>query len=302
MNSARWLSRVYRRLPVVRELRDIQSSLAAMSGPLRVLETTAMIQALASFKANDVRYGDSRRLLLHGAQYWSQNLEDGMTAEIFRRIGSPNRTFLEIGVGDGSETNTTFLLALGWSGWWIEASHHDCSAVSTRLREMPSLASRLKLRQGIATPDNVMSLLREMGVPDEVDLFSLDIDLNTYHLWAALGELRPRVVIVEYNAAIPPDQSWIHPFEPGRDWDHSQAFGASLKAYELLGRKLGYSLVGCDLAGINAFFVREDLVGDRFAPPFTAENHYQPPRYGLSFRFAHKRLFFGESHVPLETP
>ena len=55
---------------------------------------------------------------------------------------------------------------------------------------------------------------------------------------------------------------------------------------------LGYStillpkLVGCCVAGINAFFVREDLVGDLFCTPFTAENHYEPPRYYLGSRAA----------------
>ena len=42
---------------------------------------------------------------------------------------------------------------------------------------------------------------------------------------------RPRVVVVEYNAGFPPAQAWIHPYEPGRAWDGTQAFGASLKAW-----------------------------------------------------------------------
>ena len=79
-------------------------------------------------------------------------------------------------------------------------------------------------------------------------------------------------------------------------WDGTQAFGASLKAYEMLGRRYGYSLVGCDLTGINAFFVRDDLIGNHFAAPFTAENHYEPPRYGMSCRWAHPSAFYGENH------
>ena len=133
-------------------------------------------------------------------------------------------------------------------------------------------------------------------MPNEVDLFSLDIDLDTYHIWAALPDFKPRVVVVEYNAAIGPSQSWIHPYQANRMWDGTQDFGASLKAFEELGRKQGYSLVGCDLTGINAFFVRNDLVGDHFAPPFTAENHYEPPRYHLWFRWGHPSILFGESH------
>lgn len=64
-------------------------------------------------------------------------------------------------------------------------------------------------------------------------------------------------------------------------WDGTINYSASLKSYELLGQELGYSLVGCDFSGANAFFVRDNILGDHFAAPFTAENHYEPDRMGL---------------------
>jgi hypothetical protein len=42
--------------------------------------------------------------------------------------------------------------------------------------------------------------------------------------------------------------------------------------------------VGCSLGGANAFFVRQELVAEHFASPFTAAHHYEPPRYFLLFR------------------
>lgn len=293
------LRNLYLRIPVLRELCAMQDSLKrieAAERSLRLLQTTALIQALQTIKASDPRYQDTKRLLASGAQYWSQNYEDGMIAEIFRRVPPVSKTFLEIGVGDGSENNTTALLARGWRGWWVDGSPGGCASIRKKLASMPALASRLTLREGFVSPTTIRELLRELQVPAEVDLFSLDIDQDTYHIWAALQDFRPRVLVVEYNAALPPDQVWIHPYHPGRMWDGTQAFGASLKAYELLGRRYGYSLVGCDLLGVNAFFVRDDLVGDQFAAPFTAENHYEPPRYGLGFRWAHPSAFFGETH------
>ena len=71
---------------------------------------------------------------------------------------------------------------------------------------------------------------------------------------------------------------WVVPECPRGIWDGSRCYGASLKALELLGTEMGYALVGCDFCGVNSFFVRKDLVGDRFAEPFTSENHYEPPR------------------------
>ena len=61
--------------------------------------------------------------------------------------------------------------------------------------------------------------------------------------------------------------------------------GASLSAMTQLGSEKGYALVGCDIIGANAFFVREDLAKGQFAEPFTAVNHYQPPRYYLTYGF-----------------
>ena len=142
------------------------------------------------------------------------------------------------------------------------------------------------------TAENVAALLDELEVPAECDLLSIDVDRNTYYVWRALRRRRPRVVVVEYNATFPPSDEWVVAYDAAKGWNSSSYFGASLKSYELLGRELGYMLVGCGLAGTNAFFVRSDLVTDLFEPPFTAEHHYEPPRYWLArLRFGHRRCF-----------
>src|SRR4029078_7254756 len=69
------------------------------------------------------RYADLRRLPRYAPQVCSENGEDGMIQEIFRRIGTRDRVFAEVGVGDGLENNTSFLLSQGWTGFWIEG--HD---------------------------------------------------------------------------------------------------------------------------------------------------------------------------------
>jgi hypothetical protein len=62
-------------------------------------------------------------------------------------------------------------------------------------------------------------------------------------------------------------------------WAGTNYYGASLTALERLAGRKGYSLVGCCFAGVNAFFVRNDLCRRYFRKPFTAANHYEPPRY-----------------------
>ncbi|MEO1188931.1 MAG: hypothetical protein AAFW60_07655, partial [Pseudomonadota bacterium] len=77
------------------------------------------------------------------------------------------------------------------------------------------------------------------------------------------------------------------PYEANSSWDGTSFFGASLTALEKLGREKGYTLVGCCFSGVNAFFVRDDLIGDQFCEPFTAENHYEPPRYRMRYPSGH---------------
>lgn len=234
------------------------------------------------------RYADPQRLAHFEQQVFSQGGEDGILREIFRRIGETDRTFVEIGVGDGLENNTAFLLVQGWSGMWIEGDHAHCEAIRTTCaREIAE--ARLKLVESIVTAENASRLVQARRPAPEFDLLSLDVDRNTYHVWAALAALKPRVVVVEYNATFPADCAWIAEYDATKWWNKTSYFGASLKAFETLGAKLGYALVACDIAGVNAFFVRSDLVADRFTAPFTAENHYEPARFYLHIRSGHPR-------------
>ena len=47
------------------------------------------------------RYSDPRRLQRYAFQVCSQNGEDGIICEIFRRLGTTDRVFAEVGIGDG---------------------------------------------------------------------------------------------------------------------------------------------------------------------------------------------------------
>jgi len=236
------------------------------------------------------RYADPKRLHRYEQQVFSQNGEDGALSEIFRRIGTTDKGFLEIGVGDGLENNTTFFLAQGWKGVWIDGDEAGLQKVRSHFWQ-PLARNELVVRQALVTAENIAALLTELKVPVEFDLFSLDIDRNTWYIWKALRHLRPRVVVVEYNSSFPAEMDWKVEYDPCRGYNCTSYMGASLKAYENLGRELGYSLVGCEMGGINAFFVRNDLLGDKFCAPFTSENHYEPARYFLLRRDGHPRCY-----------
>jgi hypothetical protein len=236
------------------------------------------------------RYLDPKRLHRFEHQVFSQNGEDGVISEIFRRIGTTDRSFVEIGVGDGLENCTTYFLSQGWKGRWVDG---DGSAIDKIKKNFwqPLSKGDLVVRQALVNAENIAGILADLKVPPEFDLLSLDIDRNTYFIWQKLKHLRPRVVVIEYNSSYPPDAEWIVEYNPSLIYNCTSYIGANLKAYERLGAELGYSLVGCELSGINAFFVRRDLCGDKFAEPFTAENHFEPPRYFLLRRDGHPRCF-----------
>jgi hypothetical protein len=227
------------------------------------------------------RYGDPKKLNRFEFKMFSQNGEDGIITEIFRRIGTTNRQFVEFGASSGDENNTVFLLRQGWKGLWMDG---DAAAVKRARATFRSEISggQLTVIEAFITAENIEDLFRQGQVPDEFDVLSIDIDRNDYYVWEKIAHYRPRCVVMEYNAGFPPTMSWVVPYDP-KAWggnSFGDGNGASLKALEELGTKKGYSLVACDLCGVNAFFVRNDLLKDRFAAPYTAENHYEPFRFG----------------------
>lgn len=243
------------------------------------------------------RNKEAQRLLRHGFKVYSQNDEDGIIAEIFRRIGTQSRRFVEIGAADGLENNTVWLLLQGWSGTWIEGSPELTGRASQKFASLVG-AGRLSVRNEMVTRGTARQFDRE-GVFADIDLFSLDIDGNDYHIMEAITGLNARVVIVEYNAKFPPPHEFVMKCNESADysWDLTDYFGASLSSWDQLMRTKGYSLVGCNITGSNAFFVRSDLAAGHFSEPLTPENHYEPARYWLSAGFVSGHpANFGEGH------
>jgi hypothetical protein len=229
---------------------------------------------------NDVAYENKRRLddpkylERFGYKVYSQNDEDGVIAEIFNRIGTTDKRFVEFGVQNGLESNCHFLLFGGWSGLWIDGNEKFFTQL-VDLFSKPIKSGQLKAINAFITKDNINDLIGIQGnISGSIDLLSIDIDGNDYWIWEAIKCVDPRVVAIEYNAKFPPPCEWIMPYNCDHIWDGSDMFGASLKSYELLGEKLGYQLVATNANGVNAFFVKRELAGDLFAKPATAENLY----------------------------
>lgn len=228
-------------------------------------------------------YDDPRRLDRQGIKIYSQNDEDGLISEIFKRVGTENRSFLEFGVENGLENNTRFLLEQGWSGTWLEGDSRFVAAMEQGFRARIE-SGRLRVVHAMVDRENINELIRASGLPNDLDLLSIDIDGNDYHIWESITVIEPRIVVIEYNAKFPPPVKWLMPYDPAFRWDGSDQFGASIASMAELGQRKGYQLVGCNITGANAFFVRTDVAKDLFYPPDVAAL-YHPPRYFLTAGF-----------------
>lgn len=235
---------------------------------------------------SDPKFANPLRLERSGFKVHSQFDEDGIIDEIFRRIGTTNRTFIEFGAGNGTENCTGFLLMQGWRGLWMDGS--DALLPTVAIGWPRELArDQLIARQAFITAANIDNLIRDAGFSGEIDVLVVDLDANDYHILNSISVVSPRVICAEYNANIPPSVDWKMERDDSYVWEGiDDRTGASLKALELLLGGKGYALVGCSAAGVNAFFVRRELAEGKFAEPFTAENHYNNYRFFYPTRSA----------------
>jgi hypothetical protein len=238
----------------VRQLREVEVDRRWTTGQL-------LLQAhpkLAAERSNLNRYE---------ARVYSQNGEDGILAYLLSRIGAASRSFVEFGIGDGSECNTANLsLTFGWRGLLMEADPDAAEQARRFYRSRPT-APDVAIVTARATPDTIDDLLRRNGMAGEVDVLSLDIDGNEYWLWQAISAIEPRVVVAEYNASFGPKRLLTVPYREDFDRyrEHPSGFyhGCSLAALAKLGEAKGYVLVGCESRGANAFFVKRDAAAGK---------------------------------------
>lgn len=234
-------------------------------------------------------YQDDKRLNKYEYQVYSQNGEDGIIEEIFKRIGTSSKFFVELGVENGLECNTAFLLIKGWRGAWIEGSKKYVDQINKRFFSLIN-SRTLKVKEAFINSENIESLFLKLKVPDEFDFLSIDIDGNDYWVWKAISKYRPKVVAIEYNAMYPANVKWVMKYNPNHIWGKNSHQGASLRSLEVLAREKNYILVGCNFHGTNAFFVSNEYK-DHFLNPSTVETHYEPLRQHLICKMGHPREF-----------
>jgi hypothetical protein len=226
---------------------------------------------------------------------YSQNGEDGVIAELVRRIGivdpgthaSSRPVCVEFGAGDGrSLSNTLQLIERGWRGVYIEQN-----AASTR--ECWKLAETYPAGQvtvvhgmvGYSDRDSLDHILQQHA-PDiapkpfssdgrdrfDIDVLSIDIDSYDLQVWRAVTVHRAKIVVIEINSSIPIGVLQEHSASSAGAEAGVSKQGASFSSMLALGREKDYTLV-ChtgNLIFVDSTFVdKVGLTADELAHPET---------------------------------
>lgn len=193
---------------------------------------------------------------------FSQWGDDGIIQFLVQNINLQSDFFVEFGVENYRESNTRYLMMKNnWSGFVMDGS---AKMVSEIIESEYYWKYDLIAKQAFVTKENILGLLKE-NCPDQIALLHIDIDGMDYWVWETISnEIRPDIVILEYNSVFGAERSITVPYNPKfvRHHVHYSGLyaGASLPALYNLCIERGYAFIGTNSAGNNAYFIKRDLL------------------------------------------
>jgi hypothetical protein len=219
---------------------------------------------------------------------FSQNGEDGILDVLRSQLSQNNRYFMEIGASDGLENNTSWLaIAEKYSGLMVEGN----PGLAERARRIIGEHSvTVECHAAFVTRETVPDL-RKLALVSDPDVFSLDIDGNDYHIVKQLltEGLRPKILVVEFNAVYGASQSLTIPYRA--DFAYRSAhpthlyYGVSIRGWRNFLEPAGYRFVTVDRNGVNAFFVDPSHFSAAFLesvqPLEFTENRFQQMKFRM---------------------
>ena len=187
-------------------------------------------------------------------QITSQHGEDGIIEQMINSIKNPNKTFLEIGWGDGGTNMTWHLMTdQGWTGVGVDAKEPK--------KGKDKFTSKFTHVQEFVFPHTCKRYLEL--VPLDCDFFSLDIDSFDYEVAKVLMEngFRPKTVCVEINAFFGANHYGSFPYREVRKkvYNKTSYAGVSIKKYIAFWNHYGYEYFGYDTSCTNAFFYHREM-------------------------------------------
>lgn len=183
---------------------------------------------------------------------YSQNGEDGIVEELFKRLNINTGWVCEFGAWDGIHLSNTFnLIKKGFNGVLIESNkqkYKDLIKTADKYSNITPINSMVGYLEKDTLLDNI---LKKTDIPKDFDLLSIDVDSCDYFIWDSLTQYNPKIVIIEINSSVDPyNEDWI--YTP----NHKHYTTTAFRPMYNLGLSKGYRFV---LHTGNMIFARNDL-------------------------------------------
>jgi hypothetical protein len=212
-------------------------------------------------------------------QVFSQFGDDGIIQYLVHSLRIHERVFVEIGVENYVESNTRFLLVKDkWSGLVVEGN----GKCADYIRSDPvTMLFNVCVQQAFVTAENINGIIAGAGIKGPIGLLSIDIDGMDYWIWRAIAVIDPAIVVIEYNALFGDARAITVPYDPGFSRYRADplrlCYGASLPALQHLASQKGYTFIGCNSNGNNAYFVRDEYA--QLPPIASLERKFNPATF-----------------------
>lgn len=198
---------------------------------------------------------DDQSLLFYYANIYSQAGQDGILAEIFRRLSITRGNFVEFGAWDGVFlSNSRWLFEQGWDGVFIEADEKRFEKLNLAYKHTNTKC--INAMVGTSESDCLASIIENEIDINSVNFVSIDVDGMDLDIFEHMG-FKPDVLVVEggFN------------FTPMLDKEIPNSLAhrnlqQPLTKIEKTARLMGYSIV-CFYQ--DAYLVRDDHQ-DKFTP------------------------------------
>ena len=188
---------------------------------------------------------------------YSQNGEDGILDYLIFSLGIKRPKFIEIGIGDYSESNSRFIFErTSPRGMVVDSIPNLENKIKKRIKIWKG---DLKIVNKEINSDNALDTLKKDQMMVDLDLFSIDIDGIDYWVLNKLPKFFSKIVVLEYNPTFGFELEVSVPNIPNfnrTSYHYSNlCFGMSFKAALNLMDKKGFYFVGSNFLKNNAFFI-----------------------------------------------
>tara|TARA_B100001175_G_scaffold205549_1_gene174491 strand:+ start:912 stop:1826 length:915 start_codon:yes stop_codon:yes gene_type:complete len=204
---------------------------------------------------------------------FSQNGEDGIIDYILYSLEIKKPKFIEIGVGDYTESNTRFIFETrSLKGMVIDCISNLKKQINQGIK---TWKGELTIEEVFISSKNILDILESQNF-GKVDIFSIDIDGTDYWILNKLERDFSNIVILEYNSVFGENLEVTVPDIEGfsrNNYHHSNlCYGMSLKAAINLMEGKNFYFLGTNNLKNNAFFISKKFSKDSYFPNLKIES------------------------------